>query len=169
MSLPLQYSDYNNEESKTIRKNKTYKKRPTKKVQNFLQSMDNDDMADFKASAPQYPAHPQKPAPLTTKKESRCQTDTPIENFNQLPDTTKAEDYYRQYVPYYTNVENTSQLSGDNKNMLLEKLNYMIHLLEEQQEDKTGNVAEELILYLFLGIFVIFVVDSFARAAKYTR
>ena len=25
MSLPLQYSDYNNEESKTIRKNKTYK------------------------------------------------------------------------------------------------------------------------------------------------
>ena len=47
MSLPLQYSDYNNEESKTIRKNKTYKKRPTKKVQKFLQSMDNDDMADF--------------------------------------------------------------------------------------------------------------------------
>ena len=108
-------------------------------------------------------------APLTTKKETRCQTDTPIENFNQLPDRTNAEDYYRQYVPYYTNVENSSQLSGDNKNMLLEKLNYMIHLLEEQQEDKTGNVAEELILYLFLGIFVIFVVDSFARAAKYTR
>ena len=66
-------------------------------------------------------------------------------------------------------MENNSQLSGNNKNMLMEKLNYMIHLLEEQQEDKTGNVTEELILYLFLGIFVIFVVDSFARAAKYTR
>ena len=52
---------------------------------------------------------------------------------------------------------------------LMKKLNYMIHLLEEQQDEKTGNVAEELILYLFLGIFVIFVVDSFARAAKYTR
>ena len=38
----------------------------------------------------------------------------------------------------------------------------MIHLLEEQQGDKTNNIAEELILYLFLGIFVIFIVDSFA-------
>ena len=169
MSLPLQYSDYNNEEPKNIRKNKTYKKRPTKKVQNFLQSMDDNNMADFKSTASQYPCHPQKPAPLTKKNDTHEQTDSSIESFEQLPDTTNAEQYYRQYVPYYTNVENTSQISNDNKNMLLEKLNYMIHLLEEQQEDKTGNVAEALILYLFLGIFVIFVVDSFARAAKYTR
>ena len=126
-------------------------------------------MGDFKSTVSQYPSHPQKPAPLTKKNDTDEQTDSSIESFNQLPDTTNSEEYYRQYVPYYTNVENTSQLSGDNKNMLLEKLNYMIHLLEEQQEDKTGNVAEELILYLFLGIFVIFVVDSFARAAKYTR
>ena len=55
------------------------------------------------------------------------------------------------------------------KDELLEKLNYMIHLLEEQQEEKTSNITEELILYLFLGVFVIFVVDSFARAGKYTR
>ena len=79
-------------------------------------------------------------------------------------------EYYKQYVPYYTNVENSSQLTGSNKNDRMEKLNYMIHLLEEQLEDKTSNVAEELKLYLFLGIFVIFVVDSFARAgSKYKR
>jgi len=52
---------------------------------------------------------------------------------------------------------------------LLEKLNYMIHLLEEQQDSKTGVVGEEIILYSFLGIFIIFVIDSFARAAKYVR
>jgi len=169
MASPLQYSDYNNEESKTVRKNKTYKKRPTKKVKNFLQSMNENDMPDFKSSDQHYPGYPQKSEPLTTKKDVGGETDAAVESFKQLPDTTNAEDYYRQYVPYYTNVENSSQISGENKNMLLEKLNYMIHLLEEQQEDKTGNVAEELILYLFLGIFVIFVVDSFARAAKYTR
>ena len=45
----------------------------------------------------------------------------------------------------------------------------MIHLLEEQQDEKTDNVTEELVLYLFLGVFVIFVVDSFARVGKYTR
>ena len=59
-------------------------------------------------------------------------------------------------------------LSGD-KDILLEKLNYMIHLLEEQQDERTNNVTEEVILYSFLGIFIIFIVDSFARVGKYTR
>lgn len=168
MSYPLQYSLYDNDEHKTIRKNKTYKKRPTKKVQNFLEAMENKTMGDFKGVPPTYPAHPQKPEPIKKKKEVDP-TDTAVENFTQLPSLASADEYYKQYVPYYTNVENSSQLTGSNKNQLMEKLNYMIHLLEEQQEDKTGNVAEELILYLFLGIFVIFVVDSFARAGKYTR
>ena len=51
----------------------------------------------------------------------------------------------------------------------MEKINYMIHILEEQQTEKTDNITEEFLLYTFLGIFVIFVVDSFARAGKYTR
>ena len=58
-----------------------------------------------------------------------------------------------------------SQSTG-NKDELLEKLNYMIHLLEEQQDDKTGHVTEEIILYSFLGVFMIFIVDSFARAGN---
>ena len=68
---------------------------------------------------------------------------------------------YKQTVPYYTQMSN--------KDQLLEKLNYMIHLLEEQQDEKTGHVMEELILYSFLGVFLIFIVDSFARAGKYKR
>ena len=43
------------------------------------------------------------------------------------------------------------------------------HLLEENKDEKTQNVTEELVLYMFLGVFTIFVVDSFARAGKYTR
>ena len=38
------------------------------------------------------------------------------------------------------------------------KLNYMIHLLEENKDEKTQNVTEELVLYMFLGVFVIFVI-----------
>ena len=57
----------------------------------------------------------------------------------------------------------------DKLNELLEKLNYMIYLLEEQQNEKTGHVTEEVILYSFLGVFIIFVVDSFARVGKYVR
>ena len=57
-------------------------------------------------------------------------------------------------------------LSSDS---VLKKINYVIKLLEEQQDVKTSNVAEEVILYFFLGIFIIFIVDSFVRMGKYTR
>ena len=52
---------------------------------------------------------------------------------------------------------------------LMEKINYMIHMLENMENEKTANVTEEFILYTFLGIFVIFVVDSFSRGGKYVR
>ena len=183
MSQPLQYSLYE-KESKNIRKNKTYKKKPpTKKVQSFLEAMDTDSgPADFNPSQQEsktsnYPAYPQKPEPIARKKKTEDDDDDKaVENFTQLREgATSASnlEYYKQYVPYYTNASAANGgMAATIKNSspeLMEKLNYMIHLLEEQQGDKTGNIAEELILYLFLGIFVIFVVDSFARAAKYTR
>jgi hypothetical protein len=45
----------------------------------------------------------------------------------------------------------------------------MINLLEEQQDERTNNVTEEVVLYSFLGIFIIFIVDSFAKTGKYVR
>ena len=48
-------------------------------------------------------------------------------------------------------------------------INYMIHMLEQEQSEKTSNITEEFILYTFLGVFIIFVIDSFARSGKYTR
>ena len=58
---------------------------------------------------------------------------------------------------------------GFTDNKIMEKINYMIHMLEEQQNEKTSNITEEFLLYTFLGVFIIFIVDSFARAGKYTR
>jgi hypothetical protein len=72
--------------------------------------------------------------------------------------------YYK--MPNFSEVNNSSSSS---KEPLMEKINYMIHLLEEQQDEKTGNVTEEVILYSFLGIFIIFIVDSFYYVGKYTR
>ena len=75
--------------------------------------------------------------------------------------------------PYYAvpNIQNTNSngFESDNYRLLTDKLNYMINLLEEQQDEKTNNVTEEVVLYSFLGIFIIFVVDSFARVGKYVR
>lgn len=76
---------------------------------------------------------------------------------------------FEQYIPNIQSMTMNHEILHGTKDELLEKLNYMIHLLEDQQDEKTGHVTEELILYCFLGVFVIFVVDSFARAGKYVR
>ena len=98
-----------------------------------------------------------------------------------------ADEYYSKFIPGYkrgdverntnNNINNNTRPyqnqnfgSVDNSNdLLLKKINYMINLLEEQQDEKTTNVTEEVVLYSFLGIFIIFVVDSFARIGKYVR
>jgi len=53
--------------------------------------------------------------------------------------------------------------------LMVEKLNRLIQLLEDQRDEKTGYVTEEIILYMFLGVFVIFVLDSFVKTGKYSR
>ena len=42
-------------------------------------------------------------------------------------------------------------------------------MLEQQQNEKTSNITEEFVLYLFLGVFIIFIVDAFSRTGKYIR
>jgi hypothetical protein len=69
----------------------------------------------------------------------------------------------------YAATPNNMERQGFTDNKIMEKINYMIHMLEEQQNEKTSNVTEEFLLYTFLGVFIIFIVDSFARAGKYTR
>ncbi len=85
--------------------------------------------------------------------------------------STYASQYYEQFVPYAESL--ASQLSANGGNgmsgtntALIEKLNYIIHMLEEKKDEKTGHVIEELVLYCFLGVFIIFVVDTFTRAAS---
>ncbi len=98
------------------------------------------------------------------------------ENFENLP-STYASQYYQQYTPLsYGQQQNQGEFNGSGSNAslgskddLMQKMNHIIQMLEDQQDEKTGSVTEELILYCFLGVFVIFVVDSFVRAGKYVR
>jgi len=85
-----------------------------------------------------------------------------VEQFNTMP-SLATEDYYNTVVPYYDTSKSVSNPD------LTNKLEYLIHLLEEQRDIKRGTVTEELILYTFLGIFIIFVLDSFVKVGKYTR
>jgi|UniRef100_A0A6C0KSC0 hypothetical protein len=96
-----------------------------------------------------------------------------LENSNVLGSLNSAKNSLASYNESY-NVGTNNQIESpvifdNNNNKLLKKLDYIIHLLEEQHNEKTNHITEELILYLFLGLFILFVLDSFARASKYRR
>jgi hypothetical protein len=100
-------------------------------------------------------------------------TDDPVtvEAFNNNAlqrENNNVNNYFQQYPSTYFSSDLNSNNNVNNK-QLIEKLNYMINLLEEQKDEKTGHVTEEIILYSFLGVFIIFIIDSFARAGKYVR
>jgi len=90
-----------------------------------------------------------------------------LNDYNNYGDDKTVEEYYKNVMPGYKSIKkNPEYMSQD---LLLQKLNYMITLLEEQKDEKTNNVTEEVILYCFLGVFVIFIADTFVKAGKYTR
>lgn len=86
----------------------------------------------------------------------------------QLNDTNYGNYSYTYTAPSQTTTQTAGQdVVIDTK--LLEKINYLIFMMEQQKNEKTNNITEEFILYIFLGIFIIYVIDSFARVGKYTR
>jgi len=190
MSLAMYASEFNNEQNNNpIQKkregmrNKTLKRRDTTrsnaKVEAMLQKIhegddDNDD--DDNNYQPPLPSSAgieriEHGMDQRMDEQQNIGNESPPsqqEAFTQLP-SEYAKQYYQQYVPYFNQGSDDMSPTGVNKDELLTKLNQVIYLLEEQQNEKTGHVTEELILYSFLGIFIIFIVDSFARVGKYVR
>ena len=191
MASSLSYSTFETNQSKNLsiskiqsqnrRKNKTIKKKPSKKAENFLNSIqenytdmdgNGDCLADFEPIS--NPVITKAPDDKKKQDMPPAQTDeaVSVEAFESINENDMAQNNYQQYmntyVPYYSKPSNQANLHGS-KDQLMKKLNYMIHLLEKQEDEKTSNVTEELVLYMFLGVFAIFCVDSFARAGKYTR
>jgi len=90
-------------------------------------------------------------------------------NSNIQKNFSNLDDSYKSTYDYINNLNLSDANTVIDNNKLLSKLDYIVHLLEENRNEKTQYITEELILYLFLGIFIIFVLDSFARASKYVR
>lgn len=79
----------------------------------------------------------------------------------------QSSDYNKSYqIP--RNLSPTSS-TARSEDKIYDRLGYIVHLLERQQDEKTDNMTEEYVLYILLGTFVIFVIDSFSRSARYIR
>lgn len=180
--------------NKTIRNNKGNNKGNKNKVKqekmNILENIeklyneDNDDIDDDESNLENFvgekeqdeqdgqeaqghgqerqgpgPGHEQE-----QEEEGQEGQDNLIDGFDNF-ESSNMNNYFNKSVPMY----NESSIQHVEKDEFLKKLNYMIHLLEEQRNENTKHITEDLILYSFLGIFMIFVLDSFARVGKYVR
>ena len=96
-------------------------------------------------------------------------TDNYYKNTNQNTHQNTHQNTYREQGQGQGQGQNYANNSLMSQDVLLTKLTYIIKLLEEQQDERTSFVVEELILYSFLGIFIIFIIDSFGKASKYIR
>ncbi len=66
-------------------------------------------------------------------------------------------------------VEGFNKQDSNSNSEMLTKLNRMIDMFEEQKEIKTAKKNEEIVLYCFLGVFTIYILDSFVSIGKYSR
>jgi hypothetical protein len=153
------------------------------KVEQMIQNMnmtqpDNagDGLANFESFT--VPTVPKNLEPVQVPPNNMTMSTSLKESFMTPASYGKSHgsSYSNSYgsTPYYQGLS-TKQASSietapsASSQQLMEKLNYMIHLLEEQQKEPTQNIMEEFVLYGLLGIFMIYIVDSFARVGKYTR
>ena len=131
-----------------------YENFETKDLKEYLNNDKNDDKKDNNIGDLQ-----RKQAEYLFR-ANNLRDDTQDSNNKQLQSVPDENDY----IP----TDNLA-LKHEKPDGTLEKLNHIIHLLEQQQDEKTETVMEELILYLFLGFFIIYIIDSFFRAGKYYR
>ena len=169
-------------ESKSHNKTVKNKNKKNNNVENFLQSLntksegfDNNQEEDDDELLTSYNKKDENSDEMLNKGlEQQDEFIRQQENFQRMHQERKDElnPFYSELneniYPDYNNVKNKKILTTSDSD-LMKKLNYVVHMLEEQQDEKTQSITEEIILYTFLGIFVIFVVDSFSKVTKYKR
>ena len=78
-----------------------------------------------------------------------------------------------KYIPspsdQYLLMEDQHKVPAKRPDDLVQKIDRLMQMFEEQREIKTGQKNEEIVLYCFLGVFTIYVLDSFVSIGRYTR
>ena len=103
-------------------------------------------------------------------KNLKDENETELSNFykTEINNMVLPEIKTNQYMLMDDNNVEKYKRQGTNDE-LLSKLDRMIEMFEEQREIKTGQKNEEIVLYCFLGVFTIYILDSFVSIGKYTR
>lgn len=189
-AAPVNYEEYNIEKKQEVKKNHTYKnKNISKKIdKDMLQELykpntNNSDLNNMGDFIPMQKTMQNATSNNETNYSEPIKYNNHINNesdsnlndnevdyntFNTLQNTQDTQ-MYKQYVDNYNNYSTSKIQYNDSNSELLKKLDNILYLLEEQKEEQNHLIAEELILYVFLGVFVIYVLDSFVKVGKYVR
>ena len=94
-----------------------------------------------------------------------------VDNDNELSNFYKSEQSIQLEPSVKSNylLINGETPNKTTPNEMLTKLNSILELFEDQKEIKSGQKNEEIVLYCFLGVFVIYIMDSFVNIGKYSR
>jgi len=150
-----------------------------KRINDLLNNMKNVSPDNDGSSLGTFQAAVASPVEVPIKISQPPQKQQPQQSY--LPTTKEGFALASSYVDSYNgNVLSEAMkpymMKGENNDLnsythdkLVEKLNYLIHLIEEQKHEPTQHVTEEFLLYTFLGVFIIYIVDAFSRAGRYIR
>ena len=187
-AAPFENENNNNIEKK--RMSKTLKKPIPKLPKLQLSSMEDEEnnLADFRP--PPLPVVSVKEGVDDEEKEgfSNEASSDYVSEYPQKYDE-KPLSKMQQYKQFVANIQNNiqpinsdtpqercpehySSMDDGRKNyqkQLNEKIDYMIKMLEDQRSEKTEGVMEDVMLFSFIGIFTIFLVESFTKVGKYVR
>jgi hypothetical protein len=105
-------------------------------------------------------------------KNLKEESDTELSNFykseSQKSQEVKIPSQYKTNDYMILNSTNTYEPKRNNQD-LLDKMNKILEMFEDQKEIKTGQKNEEIVLYCFLGVFIIYIMDSFVNIGRYSR
>jgi hypothetical protein len=106
---------------------------------------------------------------INTKLNGSSFTQNNPDNLANFVTYSKAYEVPNEVRPYYVQKLGLSSGNETFEEKIMDKIQYLTHLMEEIQSEKTANINEEFILYTMLGVFVIYIVDAFSRSGKYIR
>jgi hypothetical protein len=141
---PMMSSDFekNDTRSRKTTRPKTQKNH-SEKVNDVLLSINEETLADFQTN------------------------ENDEVNIEEIKTEYKGvSNFHKNIIPSYIETSKPIQPEPD---PLLNKVNYIIGLLENQQDEKLNNISEDLIIYALLGCFIIFIIDKFVSVGKYVR
>jgi hypothetical protein len=98
-------------------------------------------------------------------KNLKVENDTELSNFYKSEQTNNVDPSVKAN---YLLINGATPHKPTNNEMLT-KLNSILEMFEDQKEIRTGQKNEEIVLYCFLGVFVIYIMDSFVNIGKYSR